>query len=580
MADEKHRPAEAEVTGQDAIQQQPQQHQEVTEKSTPVQTSTATPEASPSPPINPDHPVLTLSVPHQIGLVATLTGASFMNTLSLQAVVIILPAIGATLSIPEQRLQWIVSAYSLAFGCFLLLWGRIADLHGKKRIFIAGSAWVAAVIVANAFAPNEVAFNVFRGLHGLGAAANVPTAIGILGTTFPPGKSKNYAFSAYAAGAPLGSVFGNLLAGLIAEYLHWRWVFGVQAIMAAIVPVAGFFVIPPTPPALPPPSSGDDAADDAALRAKRSIDWIGGFLVTVGTFALLYALTEGNVVGWRRPYIPVVIVVSFLVIVAFIFWQRRLEKQGVRPPLMKVSLFKNKRYSAAMLIMALFFAAFNNFLIFATYYFQDYQGLSALQTTLRFIPTGVAGLVTAFVVALLLSRIPTYLLLVFGNTSMCVAALLFATPIPPTTSYFAYGLPAMVLGVIGADTTWPSLTLFISKSLPQEDQAVGGALINAIGQIGRAVGLAVSTAVQTSVMAQARGVPVEDVGDIGEWDDPSLKGLRAAQWTNFGFIFVSLMTVLFVFRSSEVVGRAEPAAPRSGGEEGIMNEELTENARR
>ncbi|KAH6679835.1 drug resistance protein [Plectosphaerella plurivora] len=577
MADEKNEP---EVTdGHDAIQHH---QQEVTEKSTTVQSSdiqptTPRPQASP-PPLN-EAPILTLTVAHQIGLVATLTGASFMNTLSLQAVVIILPSIGSTLSIPEQRLQWIVSAYSLAFGCFLLLWGRIADLHGKKRIFIAGSAWVAIVIVANAFAPNEVAFNVFRGLHGLGAAANVPTAIGILGTTFPPGTAKNYAFSAYAAGAPLGSVFGNLLAGIIAEYLHWRWVFGVQAIMAAIVPVAGFFVIPATPPSLPRPSSGDDAVDDTTARAKRSIDWIGGFLVTVGTFALLYALTEGNVVGWRKPYIPTVIAISGLVLVAFVLWQRHLEKRGVRPPLMKVSLFKNKRYSAAMLIMALFFAAFNNFLIFATYFFQEYQGLSALQTTLRFLPTGIAGLVTAFIVAMLLSRIPTYLLLVFGNTTMCIAALLFATPIPPTTSYFAYGLPAMVLGVIGADTTWPSLTLFISKSLPQEDQAVGGALINAIGQVGRAVGLAVSTAVQTSVMAQSRRVPVEDVGEIAEWDDPSLDGLRAAQWTNFGFIFVSLMTVLFVFRSSEVVGRAEPAAPRSGGEEGIMNEEVVSGSK-
>ncbi|KAG7104066.1 Low affinity ammonium transporter like protein [Verticillium longisporum] len=536
-------------------------------------------DAEPCPPLE-DGPIesngpppLPFSKARAIVLVATLAGASFMNTMSLQAVVIILPAIGSDLDIPEQRLQWIVSAYSLAFGCFLLLWGRIADIYGKRLIFVAGSAWAAVMTLANAFVPNEIAFNLFRGLHGLGAAANVPTAIGILGTTFPPGKAKNYAFSAYAAGAPLGSVFGNLIAGFIAQYADWKWIFGVKAILAGMVAAAGFFVIPPPPP--PPPS-----LEGQPNKIKQSVDWIGGALITVGMLALLYALTEGNVVGWDRPWIPVIIVVSLIIIAVFVFWQRHLEKKGERPPLMKVSIFTNKRFSAAMVIMGLFFASFNNFLVFATYFFQDYQGLSALQTTIRFIPTGVVGIVTAFVVALLLSRVPTYLLLVFGNVSMALACVLFAIPIPSNTTYFAFGLPAMILSVFGADTTWPSLTLFTSKSLPQEDQALGGALINSVGQMGRAIGLAISTAVQTAVMAKARGVPVMDVGETKPWDEPSLKGLRAANWMNFGYGVASLLIVLFVFRSSEVVGRAEPQTARSGGEEGIMNEEETDAERR
>jgi MFS family permease len=111
--------------------------------------------------------------------------------------VIILPTIGSSLSIPDSRQQWIISAYSLAFGCFLLLWGRIADIYGKRRIFIYGSAWVAVTTAVNPFIPNEIGFDLFRGLQGLGSAANVPTALGILGTTFRPGKAKNYAFSAY-----------------------------------------------------------------------------------------------------------------------------------------------------------------------------------------------------------------------------------------------------------------------------------------------------------------------------------------------------------------------------------------------
>ncbi|KAJ8128665.1 hypothetical protein O1611_g4966 [Lasiodiplodia mahajangana] len=144
-----------------------------------------------------DEPPLPFSKARCIALVATVTGASFLNAISSQAVVIILPTIGRDLNIPESRLQWIISAYALTFGTFLLLWGRIADIYGKRDIFIWGSAFVAVILIANPFLPNEIAFDLFRGLQGLGAAANVPTAIGILGVTFPPGKAKNYAFSAY-----------------------------------------------------------------------------------------------------------------------------------------------------------------------------------------------------------------------------------------------------------------------------------------------------------------------------------------------------------------------------------------------
>ncbi|KFH47309.1 putative MFS-type transporter -like protein [Hapsidospora chrysogenum ATCC 11550] len=500
----------------------------------------------------------------------THTTSPFEQTLSLQTVVIILPTIGEALSIPESRLQWIVSSYSLAFGCFLLLWGRIADIYGKRLIFIAGSVWVTVIIAVTPFLPNEIAFDLFRALHGLGAAANVPTAIGILGVTFAPGRAKNYAFSTYAAGAPLGSVFGNIVSGLIAEYASWKWVFGASAIMAGAISVLGIIVIPPPPPAVTRALEGGGDRKSAA-----SVDWIGAFLVTVGLLLLLFALTEGNVVGWSTPWVSALIVVSLLIVAAFVFWQRHLEKSGGRAPLVKVSLFGNLRFSAVMLIMCVFFASFNNYLIFATYFFQNYQGLSPLQTMLRFIPTGIGGCIVAAVVARILDRVPTVFILLCGNLSVSVACLLFAVPIPPSTSYFAWALWAMLLSVIGADTTWPSLTLFTSRSLPPEDQAVGGALINAAGQLGRAVGLAISTATQTAVMASARGVPVEHAGGMEAWDPPTLRGIRAANWVNFGLGVASLVIVPFAFRSMEIVGRAAPPSEKSnadGGEEGIMHE--------
>ncbi|KAK7422621.1 hypothetical protein QQZ08_009427 [Neonectria magnoliae] len=513
---------------------------------------------------------LTLSKGRCIALVATVTGASFLNTLSGQSVVIILPHIGRDLDIPDTRQQWIVSSYILTFGCFLLLWGRIADIYGKRLIFILGSIWVTICCAVNPFLPSEIPFDLFRGLHGLGAAANVPTAIGILGTTFPPGRAKNYAFSAYAAGSPLGSVFGNLVSGLIAEWASWKWVFGALAIMAGVISVAGimFIPIPPTP----------TVAAHGSLRSKTAtVDWIGASLITVGLLALMFALTEGNVVGWTTPWVPVLIVVSLLIVVAFGFWQHYLETKTARPPLVKVSVFQKWRFSAVMAIMGLFFGSFNNFLIYATYYFQDFQGLSPLQTMIRFIPTGVSGVIIAFIVANLLDRIPTFFILASGHVCVSIATLLYAVPIPPTTSYFAWGLPAMILSVIGADTAWPCLTLFTSHSLPQEDQAVGGALINAMGMFGRAIALAIATAVQSSTMASARGVSVQDVGPVEPWDGPSLKGLRAAGWANFGIAMLALILVVVTFWSMEVIGR-KPVRPDRA--DGMMNSEIVDVERR
>lgn len=276
----------------------------------------------------------------------------------------------------------------------------------------------------------------------------------------------------------------------------------------------------------------------------------------MGLLALLFALTQGNVVGWSTPYIPALIVVSVVVVSLFVLWQWYLENKAARPPLVRVSVFRNGKFSAALAIMGLFFSSFNNFLVFATYFYQDYQGHSPLQTTLRFLPTGVAGILVALTVAQLLSRVPTYILLLAGTTAVSVACLLFAVPIPPSTSYFAYGLPAMVLSVVGADTTWPALTLFVSSCLSDQDQALGGALINSVGQVGRAVGLAIATAVQTAVMARERGVGVQDVGEVEVGEGASLDGIRAASWTTFALGVCSLAVVAVTFRGSEVIGKS------------------------
>ncbi|CAN9214777.1 unnamed protein product [Alternaria alternata] len=481
-------------------------------------------------------------------LVTTIAAAPFLSTMAVQASVIILPTIGEELDIPVSRQQWIISAYNLTFGCFLLLWGRLADVYGRRMIFLWGSAAFTLTSIITPFIPNEIGFDIFRGLQGLAAAAMAPTALGILASTFAPGKTKDVAFGCFGAGAPLGGVFGNIFGGVVGEYLDWQWVFWLFGIIAGVSTVASYFVIP-IPLAL---------KEEQQPVMRNTVDWLGGSLITIGLVMLVFALSEGNVVGWRTPWVPVLIVVALIVIIAFGFWQHYLETKTAKRPLMKMSIFKNGKFTAANVLMALFFSSFNNYLIFATYWFQDYQGHSVIQTTLRFLPNGITGILVATITGQILSRVPGDYILTFSTICVSISSLLFAIPIPVDTTYWAYGFPAMVLCVSGADTIFPVLTLFVAKTLPAEDASLGGALITAVGQIGRAIGLAIATAVQTAVVAREKGLNVDQIGTEGHktepWDDALKVGIRTTAWFNFGMSVATTFIVIFFIRGIGIIG--------------------------
>ncbi|KAI0165627.1 hypothetical protein GGR57DRAFT_448118 [Xylariaceae sp. FL1272] len=150
-----------------------------------------------------------------------------------------------------------------------------------------------------------------------------------------------------------------------------------------------------------------------------------------------------------------------------------------------------------------------------------------------------------------------------GNAAVSISCLLFAIPLPPRTSYFAFGLPAFILSVIGADITWPCLTLFTSRSLDRDDQALGGGLINAMAQVGRAIGLAIATAIQTSVMARDKGVSVEESGSIMH-DSASLHGLKAAFWFSSALGISCFVLVIVAFRGTGIVGHSAKTKKESG----------------
>ena len=198
------------------------------------------------------------------------------------------------------------------------------------------------------------------------------------------------------------------------------------------------------------PEASESRDDTISVKQVASVDWIGAALITSGLLVLLFALTEGNIVGWSTLWVPCLIVVSIFIILAFVAWQWYLETKTTCPPIVKVSLFKNLRLSAAMVITMLSLAVLNNNLIYATFLYQKYENLSPLQTMLRFLPSSLPGIIVIVVVAQLLSRVPTLFILVAGTIAVSISCLLFAIPTPADTSYFASSMWALVLNTVAS----------------------------------------------------------------------------------------------------------------------------------
>ncbi|KAI3318658.1 major facilitator superfamily MFS-1 [Xylariaceae sp. AK1471] len=466
-----------------------------------------------------------------------------LGTSVTQACVIVLPTIGRDFNIPPGRLQWVLSAPTAAYAGTLLFWGRAADICSRRIIFQLGLACICLSCLVAPFAPEEISFYLFRAFQGLGAAAATPTAVGLIFTMLSPGKQQIYAMSTFAAGFPLGNVVGNVLGGIITRFLSWKWIFWILSIVAATSCGVSLIVIPH--------STKEAELQSLTLRQrlrKLAAEMEGlGLLALTGFLILLFvSLTEGNVVGWTSAWVLTLLVVAITLLPIFILWEIHLEKKGGSiQPLMKLSVFNSRVYCATQAIVFIFWGSFDIFLVFATYFYQDYQGLDVLQTTLRFLPTGITGLVAVFVSSQILSRVDGSTVVLWGTACVSIPCLLFAVPIPPETIYWAYGFPAMVLLTLGGDTLYPCLSLFAMKSVLPENQAMGAAVFQNIGQVGSSTDLAIATAIQIS-FTKARQ------GSCGE-KEALLVGYKAADWFGFAIGVIAFVLAIYGFRGAGTV---------------------------
>ncbi|KZT51676.1 MFS general substrate transporter [Calocera cornea HHB12733] len=452
--------------------------------------------------------------------------AMMMNSSSIQALVIAIPSMQQELNINSASLQWLVTAYALTSGCFLLLFGRLADIFGRKLVFLLGTVWWVAFTLGCGFAKTGIGIIMLRALSGMGGAAVVPSAVGILAHTFPPSQARTVAFATFQAGAPTGGALGSIIGGLTTQYapVGWRAIFFVSAGIGAVVFVLGLLVFPNHP---------------GHYEDKR-VDWLGAFCITASLIFLMFCLGQGEVApqGWKTPYIIALLILSGVLFSTFIAWEHYVETRLTLPPLVRLNIFKrgNGKLAAILLVAFLIMGAFTSWQYWATLYYQDYKQFEPIETTVRFIPMQIVGISINVVFALIAAHVSGHLLIVLGCIGTAIACLLFAI-IDTNAIYWAYGFPAAVLDVFGADTTMGGGALFVAKVALLEEQSLAGGVFNTIITLGTSFTTTVTTIVyDTSVRQQmsAQGLMLNAEGSNVPLD-VQLYGYRRAQWACFGF---------------------------------------------
>ncbi|HLX31552.1 MAG TPA: MFS transporter [Gaiellaceae bacterium] len=414
-------------------------------------------------------------------VLAVVAAAQFMVVLDATIVNVTLPTIKVDLGFSEQNLSWILNAYTLIFGGFLLLGGRAADRLGRRRLFITGITLFAGASLVCGLSQSETMLLVARGAQGLGGALVSPAALSIILTTFAEGKERNRALSVWGAIAGAGGAVGILLGGVIVDVLSWRWVFFVNVpIGALLVTLAPRFV----------PESRSEAR-------TRGYDIQGAVAITLGTMGLVFTLIKANSWGWASARTLIGFVVAAALIAAFLWIERRSAD-----PLVPLRIFSNRSLAASDVTYLLTAAALFGMFYFCTLYMQQVLGFSALKTGLSYMPFSAVLITSSTNAARLVDRFTPKPVLVTG-LAIVTTGFVLLTRISGHGDYASHVLPALLVLGVGLGLTFVPVTIAATTGVSPRESGLASGLLNTTQQVGGSLGLAILSAVSTSRISSA-----------------------------------------------------------------------------
>jgi EmrB/QacA subfamily drug resistance transporter len=413
--------------------------------------------------------------------------AQFMVILDATIVNVALPSIQTDLDLSEANLQWIVNAYALVFGGFLLLGGRAGDLLGRKRLFLIGLVVFTAASFLAGVSVNSGMLIASRAVQGLGAALISPAALSIISTTFAEGKERARALGVWAAIAIGGSAVGLILGGLLTQAFSWPWIFFVNV----PVGIAGFVLSLRLIP---------ESRDEHAAQA---FDIAGAVTATGGLMSLVYTIVKAETNGWTSATTIGFFGVAVLLLTAFV-----LIEQRSAAPLVRLSIFRIRSLLTANVVMFLVASGMFAMFFFNTLYIQRVLGYGPLEAGLAFLPFTGGIMVSAGLASQFAPRIGVRPVAAVGMIVSSIGMLLL-TQLPVDGTYLANVLPALLLTSLGMGAVFMPLTLIATTGLEDSDQGLASGLFNTSQQIGGAVGLAILSTVAASRASAATGTDKE-----------------------------------------------------------------------
>ncbi|EGP83893.1 major facilitator superfamily transporter [Zymoseptoria tritici IPO323] len=459
------------------------------------------------------------STTQEILFVLSATMAIAMSAFLTGAVTVTSASIGRSLDMTTAQITWITSALSLSSGAFLLPFGRVADLFGRKSLFVGSLFLFSIFCLAAGFSHDAMTMDVLNGVIGLFTASAVPPAVGILGVAYSkPSKRKNAAFACFSAGNPLGFAFGTIFGGVATQIVGWRGAFYLVALVFLIFTVVAFFCVP----------ADFTAKEPLTFETLKKFDFLGTVLTIAGIGMFSAALTMGSTDGWTAPYVLSLLLIGLALIVTFIFWEMWFEY-----PLMPMGIWKDRNFSLVLAILVLGFSAFTMSSFFLSLYFQDVWHLSALMVAVYLLPMATNGVLVNIFAGWALHRISNKILMCAATLSFVLAFLLFALA-TDGQEYWKFYFPGLLLVVVGADMEFNVTNMYVMSSMPPEQQSTAGGIFQTVTKLCMTIGLALATAVFNSVQKRP--------ALSGYWEEER-QPYAAVYWSSFAFAMVSLLLV-------------------------------------
>jgi EmrB/QacA subfamily drug resistance transporter len=405
--------------------------------------------------------------------------AQLMVVLDATIVNIALPSAQKALDMTDGNRQWVITAYTLAFGGLLLLGGRIADLVGRKRTFIIGLVGFAVASAIGGAAGSSGMLFAARALQGVFGAVLAPSALSLMTTTFTDPRERGKAFGIYGAIAGAGAALGLLLGGVLTSYANWRWCLYVNIPIAAVAVIGALMLL-----------------HDRPGHSEARLDVPGVILGCGGLVAVVYGFSEAEPRGWGDSLVLTLLFGGLALLVAFVFWQTK-----AKSPLLPLRILSDRNRAGSFLTMALATIGMFGLFLFMTYYLQGILGYSPVRSGLAFLPMSASIIIgSTRISARLLPRVPARALMVPGML-LAASGLLVLTQLGVDSAYATHILPAELLLGLGMGLTFMPVFSTATHGVRPQDAGVTSAMVNTSQQVGGSLGTALLNTIATSATA-------------------------------------------------------------------------------